>query len=392
MIAALAGCGNSSSTASSSKASSTAASSTAASSTAASSNSGSVEIALVTDVGNIDDHSFNQACWEACKEYGTAHSKVAQYYRPADGTDASRTASIDQACAAGAKVVVLPGYLFDAVLETEQTKFPKVKFLGVDIDPSRANYSTYTFTSNVTSIKYLEGEAGFFAGYAAVAEGYRNIGFVGGMAVPAVIKYGQGYIYGAEQAAIDLKLADGAVNMNYWYSGTFTANDTIKAKASSWYTATNNPTDVIFSCGGGIYNSVLAAAKAANTAAGNTNKKMIGVDVDQANEDPIVITSAMKNLKKTTTDYLTALYASADFSWGTINGNATAGAVNTLGAKDGAVGLPTDTTSWRMTNFTKAQYDALYQKVVAGTITVPEKIVATDHVATVKVVTNYVAD
>lgn len=329
----------------------------------ASCGSTSYEIALVTDVGTIDDHSFNEACYKGVKQYAEEKGITYQYYRPSEDSVNARVSTIKNAIASGAKVVVLPGYLFNPAIESVQTAYPDVKFLACDCDPERADYSAYTFTSNVTSIKYNEEQSGFFAGYAAVKEGYRKIGFLGGMAVPAVIKYGQGYLYGADLAAKELNLTAADVSCNYWYSGVFVGNDNIVTKMSTWYTT---GTEVVFSCGGGIYSSCVTAATNANTANGNKNKKVIGVDVDQAKESELIITSAMKKLQVTVYDYLTDLYTNK-MAWGTD----VAGKVVYKGVESDAVGLPTETDSWRMTNFTVAQYNAIYKKVKDGDVVVP---------------------
>src|SRR5574344_2250328 len=158
------------------------------------------ELAVVTDVGFINDHSFNEACYKGMVDYATEKGLSYTYYQPSENSTANRVSTIDTAVANGAKVVVLPGYLFNSSIKVVQGKYPNVHFLAVDCDMSDDDndYAAYTFTDNVTSLKFYENQAGFFAGYAAVMEGYTKIGFLGGMAVPAVVKYCQAYLYGAE--------------------------------------------------------------------------------------------------------------------------------------------------------------------------------------------------
>jgi basic membrane protein A len=345
------------------------------------------EIALVTDVGNIDDHSFNEACWKGCKDYSAASKVGTTYYRPAEDSTAARVTTINNAIAKGAKVIVMPGYLFNEAVATVAPLNPNVRFLGMDVQPLDYSDSFPATMTNTTSIIYKEQEAGFFAGYAAVKEGYTKIGFVGGMAVPAVVRYGQGYVLGANYAATEDNMADGSIECKYWYSGTFTAGKTIVDKASGWYTA---GTQAIFSCGGGIYASVVKAASDANDTAGNTDKKVIGVDVDQHNDSPLIITSAMKNLESDTLSYLTSLYNNK-MEWGTIDGVATAAKVATRGVATNSVGLPTDSASWLFKKFTVAQYNAVYAKVKAGDVKVEVSSVETEHVAVTKVNVDYQA-
>ncbi|MDD4532160.1 MAG: BMP family ABC transporter substrate-binding protein [Bacilli bacterium] len=324
------------------------------------------EVALVTDVGNIDDHSFNQATWEGCKDFSLANNVGTTYYRPGGDSTDERVTSIENAIDAGAKVVVMPGYLFNSSIKLVQDKYPNVDFLGIDCDNSDDDngYTPYEFKDNVTSIKYEEDQAGFLAGYAAVAEGYRKLGFCGGMAVPAVVKYGQGFIKGADQAAGVLGLADGAIKIEYWYSGTFAPDSSIVTKVGGWY---SSGTEVVFSCGGGIYSSVVQAAENENSTLGNKSKKVIGVDVDQHKDSDLIITSAMKNLRLSVSSYLTSLYAN-DMTWGTIDGKETAGEIVTKGVDTESVGLPTDSESWLMENFTVEDYNELYAKLKSGEI------------------------
>jgi len=324
------------------------------------SNSGSVDIALITDVGNIDDHSFNQGTWEGVKQYADANGLNAQYFRPTEDSDQARVEATTSAIDKGAKVVVYPGFLFGPCLTQMQTAYPNVMFLGIDMNDDatagKAGDGTIAAaTANTTLIVFQEEQAGYLAGYAAVSDGYKQLGFMGGINVPAVVRYGYGFIQGADQASADLGLAKGAVTIQYWYAGGFAPTDDIKNMANAWYTA---GTQVIFSCGGGIYSSIVAAAQSANA-------KVIGVDVDQATIDPCIITSAMKGLGVAVVKALTDLYAN-NGTWP----SAYAGKCQNLGAKDDAVGLPTAPDSWRLTTYTVDDYNTLYAKLVSGEIVV----------------------
>ena len=141
---------------------------------------------------------------------------------------------------------------------------------------------------------YQEELCGYMAGYAAVKLGYKNLGFLGGMAVPAVIRYGYGFVQGVDAAAADLGLTD--VKLKYVYGGQFYGDADITAVMDTWYA---NGTEVVFACGGGIYTS------AAEAAAKKANGKVIGVDVDQAAiidgayGEGMTVTSAMKGLAPT---------------------------------------------------------------------------------------------
>jgi basic membrane protein A len=313
------------------------------------------DIALVTDVGNIDDKSFNEGAWNGVKQYAEANKITFAYYRPTEDSTAARVETIKSAIDKGAKTVVCPGYLFEEAIYNVQDLYPKVQFLLLDGQPHTADYKTYKTSPNVHCILYQEEQAGYLAGYAAVMDGYTKLGFLGGMAVPAVVRYGYGYVQGADAAAQAKGLAAGTIKIKYWYCGGFAPTDEIKNTMAGWYT---DGTEVVFSCGGGIYLSATAAAKTAG-------KKVIGVDVDQAAQSDTIITSAMKDLTNSVKIALTSLYANKG-KWDAAHAGITA----TLGAKDNCVGLPTATASWRLTKWTVAEYEALFAKLKNGSIVV----------------------
>ena len=178
----------------------------------------SVKIAMVTDSGDITDQSFNQTTYQACKDYAEANGLEFQYYKPAGDSTADRVASIDAAYQDGYNVIVLPGYLFGEAIVKVAKDYDDAKFIGLDI--SEGDLGGQAVPANVFCAVYQEELPGFFAGYAAVKEGYRHLGFLGGMAVPAVVRYGYGFVQGANKAAEELKVAD-KVTIEYVYGGQF---------------------------------------------------------------------------------------------------------------------------------------------------------------------------
>ncbi|MDO4543005.1 MAG: BMP family ABC transporter substrate-binding protein [Clostridia bacterium] len=333
-----------------------------------------MKIALVTDVGNIDDKSFNQGAWEGVVQFAESKGLVQgdgyDYYRPSEDSTEARVETIGTAIANGANVVVCPGYLFEDAIYTVQSQYPEVMFLLLDGEPHTADYSVYETTANTHNILYQEEQAGFFAGYAAVKDGYTQLGFLGGMAVPAVVRYGYGFVQGANLAATEMGVAD-QVSIKYWYCGGFAPSDDIQIKMAGWYT---DGTEVVFACGGGIYLSAVAAATAANA-------KVIGVDVDQSAESDCIITSAMKGLTVSVVMALESLYEN-----GGVWNDEYAGTTATLGAAVDAVGLPTAEGSWRLTTFTVAEYEELFEKVKNGEITVSND---TENPPTVEISVDY---
>lgn len=363
MALSLAACGGST------PASSTASTTTEATSEAAASTSGSkTDVAFVTDVGNIDDQSFNQYTWQGVQDFCSANSLNANYYRPTEDSDAARLEQMDNAVNDGAKAVVVAGYLFGSSIAEAQAKYPDVQFLALDV--STADLGDKAPTSNTALITYKEEQAGYLAGYAAVQEGYKELGFLGGIDVPAVIRYGYGFIMGADKAAQELNLTD--VNIKYWYSGSFQPNDDIATKMDNWYVG---GTEVVFACGGGIYLSCLSAAE-------SNDGKMIGVDVDQSNVSDRIITSAMKALSNSVVKALTDASAN-DWIWP----ESYAGVCQYLGAADDCVGLPMETSQF--TKFTQEQYDTLFQAMADGSLVVDNNSSADVKPVTTNVTVDY---
>ena len=353
--AALTACGGSS--ASSTSTASSAAASSAAASGAADGAEKIAKVALTCDTGTIDDESFNQACWTAVSGY---MGDDCQYYIPeADASDEDRETMIRQAVNDGADVIVCVGYLYGASLAWAADQYPDVKFIAIDV--TQGDIGTDAIPANCYCITFKEEQAGYLAGYAIAKDGKTKLGFLGGMAVPAVIRYGYGFVQGADAAAQELGQN---IEINYFYGGQFYGDANITSRMEGWY---SNGTQVVFACGGGIYTSAVEAAL-------KNNGYVIGVDVDQnyigANGvadgtyayNPF-ITSAMKGLSEAVNTALADIEAG---SWGDI-----AGSNGNFGLEDGDyIGLPTDADSWNFESFTTDEYEEVKGKIKSGEITV----------------------
>ena len=321
------------------------------------------KIAMITDSGDITDMSFNQTTYEASKAFAEKNGVDFQYYKPTEDSDDARIASFENAVTDGYNVIVVPGYLFAGMIAQVAEDYPNVTIIALDCgEGDFSGAGMETLPENVCSFTYQEELAGYMAGFAAVKEGYTKLGFLGGMAVPAVIRYGFGFVQGCNDAAVELGNASD-VEVNYVYGGQFYGDDAITAQMDTWY---SNGTEVVFACGGGIYTSACEAAT-------KVDGKVIGVDVDQAGTienqygvEGLCITSAMKGLAATVDATLTDLFAG---NWSNYSGK-----IENLGIVSGTdpslnyVQLPTDT--WTMQNFTVDDYKALVASLNDGTITV----------------------
>ena len=310
----------------------------------------SFDLALVSDGSTIETNAFIRGIWEGIIRFGTEKSVTHKYYLPSGQNEQALMAAIDEAVLGGAKIIVAPGFNFEVPVYLAQDKYPDVKFILVDSMPRSQSVAgqpnTYRTGPNTAGILYAEDQAGFLAGYAAVREGYRQLGFMGGMAYATVIRYGYGFIQGAEYAARELNLAPGSITVKYHYTGDFAASAKTKALASAWYGA---GAELIFACGGAVGNSVIEAAEQAG-------KKVIGVDIDQSGESKAVISSAMKGLGYSVYTCIATFYA----------GRFPGGKALVFSAANNGVQLPM--ASSRFKTFGNADYDAILKKLSDGSI------------------------
>ena len=342
------------------------------------------KVAMVTDYGDITDQSFNQTTWEACREFGETTGTEVKYYKPTTNDTAGRVASVELAIAEGYNVIVMPGYSFGGTVAEISGTYPDIKFIALDVakgdlleggvalkgesydyNPDNWNLTDYVYMDNVYCAIYKEELSGYMAGYAAVKMGYNKLGFVGGMAVPAVMRFGYGYVRGIDAAAAELGIN---VDVKYAYGNQFFGDADITAVMDTWYAS---GTEVVFACGGGIYTSAAEAAK-------KVGGKVIGVDSDQA---PVIdaqygegmtITSAMKGLHPTTIDTLTDVVINGN--WANYAGN-----ISALGlvSEDPAANYVqlSGSTQW-CDAFTQEDYKAMVKGMFDGSIVVSDDISA----------------
>lgn len=333
-----------------------------------------MNVAMVTDSGDITDQSFNQTTYETCKAWAEENDVEFNYFKPESDSDEARNASVDQAVAEGANVIVLPGYMFAATIVEQSENYPDVKFIALDVgagdicekgvgegytyNPADYNVEDYYNTDNVYCCTYQEELSGYMAGVAAVKLGYKHLGFLGGMAVPAVQRFGYGFVQGADAAAKELGI-ENEVQVEFVCGGQFYGDADITAYMDTWYSAKG--VEAVFACGGGIYTSAVEAAQ-------KTGGKVIGVDSDQSGiiGKDMTITSAMKGLAPTVTNMLTAI---KDGNW-----EEHVGKIENLGLvsenpEDNYVQLPMETTQWG-DGFSQDDYKALVKSMFDGEIKV----------------------
>ena len=357
------------------------------------------KVAMITDYGDITDQSFNQTTYEACKAYAEANNVEFTYYKPAGDSDAERVAMIEKAIDEDYNVIVMPGFAFAGSIYAMQDVYPDVKFIALDVSEydvqscfynkdENGNWTTLIdennpahIAENVYCAVYQEELCGYMAGYAAVKLGYTKLGFLGGMAVPAVQRYGYGFVQGADAAAKELNIT---IDMNYVYGGQFFGDADITAVMDTWYAA---GTEIVFACGGGIYTSAVDAAKKV------PGTKVIGVDTDQSgviaayagdSDISLTVTSAMKGLYPTTLDTLTDVINNGN--WAKYSGKVeTLGLISAEDPTANYVQIPMETTQWGDA-FTQDDYKAMVKAMFEGTLVVSADVSAMPAVTNSNVV------
>ena len=331
-----------------------------------------LRVAMITDYGDITDQSFNQTTYEAAKAFCEANTIDFQYYKPASDSDEDRISSIEKAIDDGYTAIIMPGYAFGPAIQAVAPEYSDINFIALDVSEGDIGDLASAVPANLYCAVYQEELCGYMAGYAAVKLGYTKLGFLGGMAVPAVVRYGYGFVQGADAAAAELNKTD--VQINYVYGNQFYGDSDITAYMDTWY---SNGTEVVFACGGGIFTS-------AGEAASKAGQKVIGVDVDQAATidglygEGITVTSAMKGLAATVNSQLTALK----------DGTFAGGKVENLGlvSEDSALNYVQIAPSTQFgEGFTQEDYAALVAKMFAGEVTVSNAIDAEPAVTAVTV-------
>ena len=373
MVLSLAACGGGNTTTGSAADASAPAGSTAAPTKAAS----DYQVAMITDYGDITDQSFNQTTYEACKAFCEENNMKFNYFKPAGDSDAERVAMIESAIDEGYNVIVMPGYAFAGAIKETAGTYTDTTFIALDVSAADLG-DDYKVPSNLYCAVYQEELSGYMAGYAAVKMGYKHLGFLGGMAVPAVVRFGYGFVQGVDAAATEGKLTD--VKVEYVYGNKFAGDPDITAYMDNWYKTLG--VQAVFACGGGIYTS------AAEAAAKVKDAKVIGVDTDQSaiiDKDygkGMTLTSAMKGLAPTVKHMLSEVVAGNFSNYG--------GKIETLGLvsanpEENYVQIPTASTQFEDGKFTQADYEALVAAMFAGDVTVSNDTTAMPAVTNVNV-------
>ena len=329
-----------------------------------------VKVGMMTDSGTIDDKSFNQGTWNGIKRYESEKGTiVSQYIQPTGESTQDYLEAANNLIAAGNEMIVAPGFKFEEAIGQLQSENPDLKFVIIDGQPIVGYEGTgdnkiaiYEEAENTVSIYFAEQEAGFLAGVAAALETKTGkVGFIGGVILPAVQKFGYGFVMGVAYANANLgttvEVAD------YLYNGTFDDVTGGQAQAGGMY---DKGIDVIFVAAGGVGNGVISEAK--QRAEAGEEVYVIGVDVDQYDEgiisdgSSVILTSAIKRIDNAAYDKIDEL----------VNGEFVGGQVITMDSKNDGVGLPEENPN--LSEETQTQTDNVFALIKEGTLVIPTEL------------------
>ncbi|MGL5151140.1 MAG: BMP family lipoprotein [Clostridium sp.] len=328
-----------------------------------------LKVGMVTDSGTIDDKSFNQGTWEGVENAKKNLGVTTNYLKPNGEIEAEYLKEIANHYDAGYKFIVTPGFKFNSAIYKAQDKYKDAKFVLIDGAPNNGKeFGDPTFEEkvgeNAVSIFFAEHEAGFAAGVATalqVKEG--DVGFIGGLKIPAVQKFNWGFQQGVKYANDNLGTSISMKEENFVYQGTFTDKAAGQQLAAKMY---DRGVKAIFCAAGGVGIGVIDEAKA--RALKGDEAWVVGVDVDQYQDGiygtenkSVVLTSAMKMLAKVTEDMIKD----------EIDGKFQGGKTLIYDAKNDGVGIPKENKN--LSEETQKKTDEIFGKVKSGDIVVADK-------------------
>jgi basic membrane protein A len=320
------------------------------------------KVGMVTDAGTIDDKSFNQGTWEGINKAASEFGIDKKYLKPTGTTEADYLKEIGNLYDAGFKFIVTPGFKFSSAIFTAQDKYKDAKFVILDAAPNDGKKdSKDVVKENTVSIFFAEQESGYLAGVAAalqLKEG--ELGFIGGMEIPAVQKFNWGFQQGVAYANANLGTKMSLKAENVVYQGSFDNGAAGQQIAGQMF---DRGVKAIFCAAGGVgagaINEAKARAKAGKTA------WIVGVDVDQyaegldeAKAKSIVLTSAMKKIDSSTYDMIKAEK----------DGKFPGGKTLVFDAKNNGVGIPEKNPN--LSEDTTKKVSEVFKKIQSGDIKV----------------------
>jgi basic membrane protein A len=304
-------------------------------------------VGMVTDVGGVDDKSFNQSAWTGLQEFGKDNGMTkgkGGYDYLQSTSDADYSTNLNTLSRQGFNLVYGIGFLMHNAVDTIAKQQPNTKFAIIDDEVKEPN---------VASVLFKEQEAAFLAGVAAALETKTNkIGFIGGMKIPVIERFQAGFLAGVQAAKP-------SVQVDVEYSGYFDKAEVGQSIASKMYASGE---DVVFHAAGATGNGLFKEASDLKKKDPSRDIWAIGVDQDQSFMGPdVVLTSAMKRVD----------LAVKDISTKTKDGNFPGGKTTVYGLKEDGVGLAPINAKAPAKDAIEKAVKEWTDKIKSGAITVP---------------------
>lgn len=301
---------------------------------------GGETIALVTGASGTESGA-DAMLWQGVQTFASAYGYTATTQTAEGDSSADVETALRTAAESGAKLVICRGDAAATALYRIQESYPDVHYLLFDDEPHNDDYSAYKTANLVHCVLFQEEQAGYLAGYAAVIDGYTSLGFVGTREIPGIVRYGTGFLQGAEAAA---EQQGETVNLKFWFADTYDENDAVTQRMADWY---NGGVSLIFVSGGTLYKSAAQAAE-------QTGGKVMAGDTNVTELSDSILASAVKCYNAAVQRQLYEFFTAG--SWSTQN----AGQTERVGITNAEVALESD-TSWRLDSFTLDNYRSLYE-------------------------------
>lgn len=281
--------------------------------------------------------------WQGIQTFASRFGYTAQSYLYGGDGAATAQEALQQAAESGAALIVCRGEEMALALFEIQANYPNVSYLLFDDEPHNADYTSYTTGSAVHCVLFREEEAGYLAGYAAVAEGYTGLGFVGSEELPGTVRYCTGYLQGAQASA---QRQGVEVSLRIWFTGNIEDTDFVTSRMVDWY---NNGTGVILAGDSRLMQSAVDAVN-------QTGARAFATGWDQNDLGERVLGSAIKCYNTAVQRQLYKFFAG-----GGVWGQEDAAQTERLGYTDGSVALAAST--WRFGSFSERDYERLYEQL-----------------------------
>ena len=311
------------------------------------------KMALITGDMELEIDFNNAALWEGITTCGDANGIEYAYYTPEEITEDAISKQFEAAINDGAKVIICMGDSFADTISHEQIEHPDIKIIAIDISAA----SIGELEKNTHCVMFRQEQGGYLAGYGAVKDGFRKLGFMGLRDTETYASYYYGFIQGANDAAVEM---EENVEMNVAFASDFDSEDDAIAKCDEWYKA---GTEIIMVSGDDIFTQRCTECAVDNftyVIGTNNDQSYIGSSFDY---NPFM-TSAMKGLREAVDATLEMMLAG---EWDSQLGGQTV----YFGLQSGNyIYLPDNESLWLFNEFTMENYLELCDKIASGAINV----------------------